>query len=178
MSEDELKIEREHVKYWEDCLNSLSKHFEIILNYLNLDSKLKNNRKQFEEKLKSDYKSESHLFKKEPSHIYFLTEIYFSFYSYLGKKIDKQKKKILINTIKEALKNLVNIKKETCNDTLKLISECKSLILNIKKEDETFTKAKTAIENAHNNQKKINNSDKYTYNVEKNIMLIYYSLRN
>ena len=167
MSEDELKIEREHVKYWEDCLNSLSKHFEIILNYLNLDSKLKNNRKQFEEKLKSDYKSESHLFKKEPSHIYFLTEIYFSFYSYLGKKIDKQKKKILINTIKEALKNLVNIKKETCNDTLKLISECKSLILNIKKEDETFTKAKTAIENAHNNQKKINNSDKYTYNVEK-----------
>ena len=50
---------------------------------------------------------------------YFLTEIYLSFYSYLGKQMNNQKKKILINTIEEAHQNLEKIKKETCNNTLK-----------------------------------------------------------
>ena len=167
MSEDELKIETDHVKYWEDCLNSLIKHFEIIHDSFNLNSKLKKIRKSSEENLKSEYISKLKNFKKEPSHIYFLTEIYLSFYSYLGKHMDNQTKKILINTIEEAHQNLEKIKKETCNNTLKLIEECKILILNIKKDEEEFKKAKLALENAHTYQKKIKNLDKYTYNVEK-----------
>ena len=31
-TEEDLKIETEQVKYWEECLNSLAKQFEILLN--------------------------------------------------------------------------------------------------------------------------------------------------
>ena len=36
MSDEELKIESEHVAYWEEGLNSLSKQFEIVLNTVKL----------------------------------------------------------------------------------------------------------------------------------------------
>jgi len=36
MSDEDLKIETEHVEYWENGLNSLCIQFEIILNSINL----------------------------------------------------------------------------------------------------------------------------------------------
>jgi hypothetical protein len=58
-------------------------------------------------------------------------------------------------------------KNETCNDIIILIAKCKNLILSIKKQEEDYQKAKTALDDAIIYQKKINNLDKYTYNVTK-----------
>ena len=167
MSDEELKTETEHVLYWENCLNSLSKHFEIILNFINLHSNIQKKRLSFSEKIKTNYQNESKPFKKEPSHIYVLTEIYFDLYSYLGKNMNSETKKLLSKTIKEIIKNLADAKNETCADTLKLINKCKQLILNIKNLEQDYQKAKIALDDAMIYQKKIKNQDKYTYNVAK-----------
>jgi len=167
MSDEELKIETEHVEYWENGLNSLSKQFEIIMNSTNLHYNLKDRRNIFSEKIKSNYDKQTKAFKKEPSQIFFLTQIYFDFYSYLGNKMNKETKKVLITTIKEIINNLEQTKKETCNDTLILITKCKDLIFNIKNQEKIYSKAKTELDDAMIYQKKIKNEDKYTYNVGK-----------
>ena len=167
MSDEDLKIETEHVEYWENGLNSLCIQFEIILNSINLKYNIKDKRIAFSEKIKSNYIKQTKSFKKEPSQIFFMTQIYFDFYSYLGNKMDKETKKILITTIKEIINTLEQTKKETCNDTLILISKCKDLIINIKKQEEIYNKAKTALDDAMIYQKKVKNEDKYTYNVGK-----------
>ena len=62
MSDEELKTETEHVLYWENCLDSLSKHFEIILNFINLHSNIQKKRLSFSEKIKTNYKmNQNHL---------------------------------------------------------------------------------------------------------------------
>ena len=168
MSDDEdLKIETEHVEYWESGLNSLCKQFEIIIYAINLYYNLKDKRIYFTEKIKSNYINQSKQFKKEPSQIFFLSQIYFDFYSYLGNKMNKETKKIIITTIKEIINDLEQTKNETCNETLILITKCKDLIINIKKQEEEYKKAKTALDDAMIYQKKVKNEDKYTYNAGK-----------
>ena len=92
MSDDNLKKESEHIECWEDCLNSLSKQFEIILNLINLNNNIQKKRISF---VKSVCKS----FKNEPSHIFFLPQIYLDFYSYLGNKMNPETKKLLLSTV-------------------------------------------------------------------------------
>ena len=167
MSDDELKIETEHVQYWEDCLNSLSKHFEIIRELINKNKIIQDKRIFFIKDVKTKYKNDSKPFKKEPSHLFFLTEIYFDFYYYLGNVINSKIKKLLDNTIEEIIQNLKQTKTEICGGTLKLINKCKELILKIKKLTNDYEKAKTALDKAQIEQKKIKNLDEYTYNVGK-----------
>ena len=128
---------------------------------------LKDKRIYFTEKIKSNYINQSKQFKKEPSQIFFLSQIYFDFYSYLGNKMNKETKKIIITTIKEIINDLEQTKNETCNETLILITKCKDLIINIKKQEEEYKKAKTALDDAMIYQKKVKNEDKYTYNAGK-----------
>ena len=167
MSDDNLKKESEHIECWEDCLNSLSKQFEIILNLINLNNNIQKKRISFVQSVKSSYESNCKSFKNEPSHIFFLPQIYLDFYSYLGNKMNPETKKLLLSTIKETIRNLDVTKNETCNDIIILIAKCKNLILSIKKQEEDYQKAKTALDDAIIYQKKINNLDKYTYNVTK-----------
>ena len=79
MSDDELKIETEHVQYWEDCLNSLSKHFEIIRELINKNKIIQDKRISFIKEVKTQYKNDSKPFKKEPSHLFFLRRNYSKF---------------------------------------------------------------------------------------------------
>ena len=167
MSDEELNIEITHVSYWEDGLNSLSKQLEIIQDTVNINYDVQVKRNSFFEKIKSNYNAKCKPFKKEPSHIFVLTEIYFDFYSYSGNKMDSETKKLLITTIKDIIENLETTKNETCNDTLILINKCKSLIIDIKNQEKDYKKAKAALDEAIIYQKKVKNLDKYAYNVGK-----------
>ena len=167
MSDEELNMETTHVSYWEDGLNSLSKQLEIIQDTININYDVQEKRNSFFEKIKSNYDAKCKPFKKEPSHIFVLTEIYFDFYSYLDNKMEPETRKLLINTIKDIINNLETTKNETCNDTLILINKCKLLIIDIKNQEKDYKKAKTALDEAIIYQKKVKNLDKYTYNVGK-----------
>ena len=59
MSDEELKIESEHVAYWEECLNSLSKQFEIVLNTVKLGEMVGGKRNNFTKGIKSNYINKS-----------------------------------------------------------------------------------------------------------------------
>ena len=96
MSDEELKIESEHVAYWEECLNSLSKQFEIVLNTVKLGEMVGGKRITFTKGIKTNYFNKSKAYKNEPSHIYVLTQIYFSFYSCLGNKMNDETKELLM----------------------------------------------------------------------------------
>ena len=167
MSDEELKIESEHVAYWEECLNSLSKQFEIVLNTVKLGEMVGGKRITFTKGIKTNYINKSKAYKNEPSHIYVLTQIYFSFYSCLGNKMNDETKELLFNSITEIIQEINQTKKDTCNSTLKIINKCKNLIINIKNQENDFKKAKESLDNAQIYQKKIKNGDKYAYNVAK-----------
>ena len=166
--DEELKKETEQVKYWNECLKSLSKHFEILYNSLNLNKKAKIKRDSFIENIKANYKKESKQLKKEPSHLYSLTEIFFDFYSCVRDSVNTKNKNflpVMFKTIKEIIRNISQMKNEACQNSLKIINKCNVLISIIKKQEVDFQKAKTELDDAQINQKKIKNEDKYKYDV-------------
>ena len=169
-SDDDLKIETEHVKYWEECLNSLAKQFEILFNSLKLNTNMQQKRNTFIEQIKSNYKINSKQFKNEPSHLYILTEEFFDFYSCLRENMSKDSKNLfsqIKNTIKEIINHIMETKNEACNSTFRIIKKCKDLIANIKNQENEFQKAKASLDDAQIYQKKVKNVDKYIYNVGK-----------
>ena len=169
MSEgDELRVETEQVKFWENSLNYLSKRFEILLKSINLNLNVQQKRNSYLEELKSNYKTSSKQFKKEPSHIYFLSDIFFDFYYSLN--INSSSKKPLydvVKTIKDIIQEISKTKNETCKSTFRIIRKCKELILSIKDQEKQYQKVKKSLDDAQINQKKIKNDEKYNYEISK-----------
>ena len=169
MSEsDELRVETEQVKFWENSLNYLSKQFEILLKSINLNLNVQQKRNSYLEELKSNYKTSSKQFKKEPSHIYFLSDIFFDFYNSLN--INSSSKKSLndiVKTIKDIIQEISKTKNETCKSTFRIIRKCKELILSIKDQENQYQKVKKSLDDAQINQKKIKNDEKYNYEISK-----------
>ena len=169
-SDDDLKIETEQVKYWGECLKSLAKQFEILLNFINLNTNLQQKKNSSIEQIKSNYKIKTKEFKKEPSHLYILTEEFFDFYSCFRESMNKESKNFISQikkTMEEIITHIIQTKKEACNSTFRIIKKCKDLILRIKNQEEQYQKAKTSLDEAEVYQKKVKNVDKYTYNVAK-----------
>ena len=167
---DDLKLETEHVKYWDECLKSLAKQFEILYNSIQTNVNYQEKRNSFIEQKKTKFKTELKLYKKEPSHLYFLSEVFFDFYSCLRDSMNPNTKKTISqvnNSIKEIIQQIIQAKNETCKSTLRLIKKCKVLIANIKEQENEYQKAKTSLDDAQVYQKKVKNVDKYTYNVTK-----------
>ena len=169
MSEsDELRVETEQVKFWENSLNYLSKQFEILLKSINLNLNVQQKRNSYLEELKSNYKTSSKQFKKEPSHIYFLSDIFFDFYNSLN--INSSSKKSLndiVKTIKDIIQEISKTKNETCKSAFRIIRKCKELILSIKDQENQYQKVKKSLDDAQINQKKIKNDEKYNYEISK-----------
>ena len=169
MSEvDELRVETEQVKFWENSLNYLSKQFEILLKSINLNLNVQQKRNSYLEELKSNYKTSSKQFKKEPSHIYYLSDIFFDFYNSLN--INSSSKKSLddiVKTIKNIIQEISKTKNETCKSTFRIIRKCKELILSIKDQESQYQKVKKSLDDAQINQKKIKNDEKYNYEISK-----------
>ena len=170
MSEDELKTEIEQVKYWEESLNNLTKQFEILLNSINLNKNIQLRRYSFIEQIKTNYRTKSKGLKQEPSHLYFITDIFFDFYSCLRDNLSTKSKEMLSQlskTIKEIIQQIAQSKNETCNSTFRRIKRCKDLIISITSLENQYQKAKKSLDDAQIYQKKVKNVDKYTYNVGK-----------
>lgn len=127
-SNDDLKLETEHVKYWDECLKSLAKQFEILYNSIQSNANYQKKRNSFIEQQKAKFKTELKLYKKEPSHLYFLSEVFFDFYSYLKDSMNPNTKKTISqvnNSIKEIIQQIIQAKNETCKSTLRIIKKCK-----------------------------------------------------
>ena len=166
--DEELKKEVEEVKYWDECLKSLSKQFEILYKSLILSKNAQMKRDSFIENIKANYKKESKQLKKEPSHLYSLTEIFFDFYSCVRDSANTKNKNFfpsMTKTIKEIINNINKAKNDAYESSLKIINKCNNLIINIKKQEIDFQNAKTALDDAQINQKKIKNEEKYIYEV-------------
>ena len=58
MKGDDLYKERDHIKFWDNCLNDLKKQFEIMSNYLDLIRKIKVQRMTELESIISKYKTD------------------------------------------------------------------------------------------------------------------------
>ena len=169
-SDDDLKMETQQVKYWDECLSSLAKQYEILLNSLNLNKNIQLKRDSFIDQIKLNYKNKSKQFKQEPSHLYALSEMFFDFYSCLRDSVNIKNKSVvpqIMKNIQEIIANINKTKNEACKSSFRIIKKCKDLIINIKKQENEYQKAKTSLDDAQIYQKKIKNVDKYTYNVAK-----------
>ena len=71
----------------------------------------------------------------------------------------------MLKTIKEIISNINKTKNDVCENSLKIINKCNNLIINIKKQEIAFQKAKTELDDAQIYQKKIKNEEKYIYEV-------------
>jgi hypothetical protein len=163
---NELEQENEHIKFWESCLNDLIKQFEIITQIIDLTKKYKNQRSSDLSYKLTQYRNDSKQFTKEPSHIYYLCEIYFDFKTSLWSVIDKSTDELYskINEMSsEIIKDIENKKNEACKGSLLILKECQKLIDKIKTQDNEFQKIKNSMDNAQINQNNIKR--KYTYNV-------------
>ena len=169
MSEDdELRIEAEQVKFWENSLNYISKQFEILLKSINLNLNVQQKRNFYLDQIKTNYKTSSKQFKKEPSHLYFLSDIFFDFYNSLN--INSSSKKSLdgvVKTIQDIIQEISKAKNEACKSTFRIIRKCKELILSIKEQENQYQKVKKSLDDAQINQKKIKNDEKYNYEISK-----------
>ena len=76
---NEISQENEHIKFWENFLNDLIKQFEILIQFIEINEKNKIQRSSDLIDLLNKYRNDSKQFTKEPSHIYYLCEIFFDF---------------------------------------------------------------------------------------------------
>ena len=171
MQNNELEQENNHIKFWKDCLNDLINQFKIVTNYLNFIKKIKSQKEMDLSELLIKYRKDSNNFSKEPSHIYYLCEIFLDFQSSLCGIIDKPANEVLnkIDSMSnEIIKDLEKKKTEICQNNLMVINDCQNLISKIKAQENEFQKIKSLMDNAQINQNKIKNQPKNAYNVVEN----------
>ena len=171
MKGDDLYKERDHIKFWDNCLNDLKKQFEIMSNYLDLIRKIKIQRMTELENIISKYKTEIIPYSKEPSHLYSLNEIFFDFLSFLWEVINKFNDELYskINSMNlEIIKDLDIKKSNLYKDNISLIDECQLLINEIKSQENEYNKKKELMNEAQKNRNKIKNQPFNIYNVSEN----------
>ena len=171
MKGDDLYKEREHIKFWDNCLNDLKKQFEIMSNLLDLIKKIKIQRMTELGSIISKYKTDTIPFNKEPSHIYSLSEIYFNFISFLWDVVNKYNDDLYskINSMNlEIIKDLDIKKINLYKDNTSILEECQALINKIKTQENEFNKKKELMNEAEKNRNKIKNQVENIYNVSEN----------
>ena len=89
MKGDDLYKEREHIKFWDDCLNDLKKQFDIMSSSLDLVKKIKIQRMTELDSILSKYKTDIIPYSHEPSHLYDFCEMYLNVISFLWEVINK-----------------------------------------------------------------------------------------
>ena len=160
--------EENHLKFWEKCLNDLIKQFKILNELLILTKKYKAQRFSELSDLLMKFRNDSKQFSKEPSHIYYLCEIYFDFQSFLLEVVNKSTYGLYdeINSMSlEVIKDIEKTKDETNKNNFMMMDEFQKLIQKIKTQESEFNKIKSNMDNAQINQKKIKNKVQYTYNI-------------
>ena len=168
MQNNELEQENSHIKFWENCLNDLKTQFEIITNFIDFVSKYKSQKQADLSSILNKYRNDSKNFTKEPSHIYYLCEIFFDFQSCFWEIINESSNDLYnkINSMSsEIVKDIDDKKSEICQSNLLLIDECQKLIIKIKTQESEFQKIKSLMDNAQINQNKIKSKLKNSYNV-------------
>ena len=168
MQNNELEQENNHIKFWENCLNDLKTQFEIITNFIDFVSKYKSQKQTDLSSILNKYRNDTKNFTKEPSHIYYLCEIFFDFQSCLWEIINESSSDLYnkINSMSnEIVKDIDDKKTEICQSNLLLIDECQKLIIKIKTQENEFQKIKSLMDNAQINQNKIKSKLKNSYNV-------------
>ena len=171
MKGDDLYKEREHITFWDNCLNDLKKQFETMSNFLDVIKKIKTQRKTELESILSKYKTQIIPYTKEPSHLCALNEIYFDFLSLLWEVINKFNDELYskINSMNlEIIKDLDIKKNNLYKDNISLIDECQALINEIKTQENEFNKKKEMMNEAQKNRNKIKSKVKNIYNIGEN----------
>ena len=171
MKGNDLYKEREHIKFWDNCLNDLKKQFDIMSNCLDLIRKIKIRRMTELNIIISNFKTDITPYTKEPSHLYSLCEIYFDFISYFWEVINKYNDELYnkMNSMNsEIIKDLDIKRKDLYKDNISLIDECQKLINEIKCQENEFNKKKELMNEAQINRDKIKNRIQNIYNVSEN----------
>ena len=171
MKGDDLYKEREHIKFWDDCLNDLKKQFEIMQNLLDLTRQIKVRRMTELVNILSKYKTEINPYYKEPSHLFTLTEIFFNFLPLLWEVINKSNDELYkkINSMNiDIIKDLDLKKINLYKNNNSILDECQTLINEIKIQENEFNKKKELIDEAQKNRNKIRNKVQNIYNVSEN----------
>ena len=165
---NELEQENNHIIFWENCLNDLIKQFEIINQYIDLTIKNKSQRANDLVNILKKCRNDSKQFTKEPSHIYYLCEIFFDFQCCIWGIINKSTNELYgkINSMTdEIIKDIQNKKNEACKNNLLIMEDCQKLINKIKTQENEFQKIKSLMDNAQINQSRIKNKVQNTYNI-------------
>ena len=168
MQNNELNEENEHIKFWEICLNDLIKQFEIMNEFIFLTKKYEVQKSSDLSYILNKYRNDTKQFTKEPSHIYYLCEIFFDFQSCFWGIMNKSTNELYnkINSMNiDIIKDIEKTKNESNKTNFLLMNECQKLIQKIKTQENEFYKIKNSMDNAQINQNKIKNKVKKTYNV-------------
>ena len=168
MKGDDLYKEREHIKFWDNCLNDLKKQFEIMSKYLEIIRTIKIRRMNELGNILSSFKTEIIPYKTEPSHLYSLCEIFFEFVSFLWEVINKSNDELYlkINSMNvEIMKDLDQKKINLYKDNISLIDQCQTLINEIKEQENEFNKKKVIMNEAQINRDKIKSQKENIYKV-------------
>ena len=171
MKGNDLYKEREHIKFWDNCLNDLKKQYDIMSNCFDLIRKIKIRRMTELEIILSNFKTDIAPYTKEPSHLYSLCEIYFEFLSYIWEVINKYNDELYnkMNSMNSEIIKDLDIKRiNLYKDNNSLIDECQKLINEIKSQENEFNKKKELMNEAQVNRNKIKNQKQNIYNVSEN----------
>ena len=171
MKGNDLYKEREHIKFWDNCLNDLKKQYDIMSNCFDLIRKIKIRRMTELEIILSNFKTDIAPYTKEPSHLYSLCEIYFEFLSYIWEVINKYNDELYnkMNSMNSEIIKDLDIKRiNLYKDNNSLIDECQKLINEIKSQENEFNKKKELMNEAQVNRNKIKNQIQNIYNVSEN----------
>ena len=167
-NKEEFPTECQQVEFMDKCILEIQNQFNTVLEILVKEKQAFQHNYEVITRLFNEFSNECQNFSKEPSHIFYLTQIVFSTTS-TGVKKAKEIFNSLFNElniyIPDLINNLAGLRNNLYDNCNKMMSEIVEFISEHKDIENTYKKIKNNLDEAQLNKKKIENEPKYAYNV-------------
>ena len=167
-NKEEFPTECQQVEFMDQCILEIKNQFNAVLEIIIKEKQTFQHNDEIINRLFNEFSNECQNFTKEPSHIFYLTQIVFSASS-TGIKKAKEIFNSLFNEfniyIPDLINNITGLRNNLYDNCNKMMSEIVKFISEHKDIENTYKKIKNNLDEAQLNKKKIENEPKYAYNV-------------
>jgi len=167
-NKEEFPTECQQVEFMDQCLLEIQNQLNVVSEIITKEKQTFQFNDEIITRLFNEFSNECQNFSKEPSHIFYITQIIFSTSS-TGVKKAKEIFQSLFNELNiylpDLINNIIGVRNNLYDNCNKMMSEIVTFISEHKKIENNYKKIKENLDEAQLNKKKIENDPKYAYNV-------------
>ena len=164
----EFKTECEQIEFWDNSLGEIQNQLSIFYEIIKTQNDHFEAKASFLSELSRNYYKRCQKLSSEPSNIFYLTQLVIEMISKSTKTLNDKMKTLnfkLSVTIPEIIQNIRLVRENVIEITSKTMCELTELIATTKNYQKMYMKIKANLDEAQLKKKKLEDKEKYAYNV-------------